>query len=397
MAELQGVRVLYISYNGVTEPLVHSQVLGYLRGLGAAGVRYHLLTFEKVPPADEERIRETLAAADITWSWLPYSGKRGLIGSFGDVLRGRRFILGLRNQIDFVHCRSFFPSAMAWAAGLFRKVPFLYDSRGFWALEKSYKGRITSRAMFSVLHRFEMHLFRRAKMMISLTDAGARWVRSRVFGGRDTTPIVVIPTCVDLARFERERVPLNASSPVVVYSGSLGEGYLREEVFRFFKIFQERNPGAKLCVLTRSEPELVRITAETVGVPDDAYTYHCLSPDDVPAMLLKCDLALSFIKPHVSKIASCPTKMAEYLAAGLPVVANGSIGDVGEQLRRTNVGAVMDDFDEAAMVQAAEQAETLLADPEIIHRARAAASADFSLGGGVAEYKKAYAGMLNGI
>ena len=39
--------VLYISYDGMTDPLGQSQVLPYLSGLSKEGFKFHLISFEK--------------------------------------------------------------------------------------------------------------------------------------------------------------------------------------------------------------------------------------------------------------------------------------------------------------------------------------------------------------
>ena len=44
---LEGRRVLFVSYNGMLEPLGQTQVLPYLRKLAEKGVRFTLLSFER--------------------------------------------------------------------------------------------------------------------------------------------------------------------------------------------------------------------------------------------------------------------------------------------------------------------------------------------------------------
>ena len=83
--------------------------------------------------------------------------------------------------------------------------------------------------------------------------------------------------------------------------------------------------------------------------------------------------------------------MGEYLAAGLPVIANGGIGDVDSQLGDTRTGAVIKDFSEAELSRAAEEAQLLLADPDMIERARKTAAEIFSLDLGAASYIELYA------
>ena len=74
---LNSARVLYISYNGMLDPLGQSQVIPYLKELNQRGVEFTLLSFER-PEAlakhetEIERMRSDLAASGIDWHWLRY-------------------------------------------------------------------------------------------------------------------------------------------------------------------------------------------------------------------------------------------------------------------------------------------------------------------------------------
>ena len=73
---LEGRRVLFVSYNGMLDPLGQSQVIPYLRELSAEGVRFTLLSFERPAPyepareAAAGRLREELAADNLQWHRL---------------------------------------------------------------------------------------------------------------------------------------------------------------------------------------------------------------------------------------------------------------------------------------------------------------------------------------
>ena len=67
--------VLYISYDGMLEPLGQSQVLAYLKRL-AEGRCIHLISFEKADDwtnvAERERIERDIEGAGIVWHPLRY-------------------------------------------------------------------------------------------------------------------------------------------------------------------------------------------------------------------------------------------------------------------------------------------------------------------------------------
>ena len=101
------------------------------------------------------------------------------------------------------------------------------------------------------------------------------------------------------------------------------------------------------------------------------------------------------IGPSSAKLASSPTKLAEYLACGLPVIANANmIGDVGEILRQHRVGVIADDFSPAGFQAAIAQLKTLLTDPELAARCRQTAIKHFSVDVAVARYAAAYRQLM---
>ena len=91
------------------------------------------------------------------------------------------------------------------------------------------------------------------------------------------------------------------------------------------------------------------------------------------------DAGLAFIKPSLSKSASSPTKAAEYLAAGLPVITNRGIGDLDEIICAEGAGVAVTEFSDDAYREAARQLAVLLADKTLPTRCVAAARKYFDL------------------
>ena len=110
--------ILYISYNGIKEPLVRSQVLNYLEGLHISeGYRFVLLTFEKAHICAEEQssLCHQLSAHGIEWVSLPYHNNPKLLGTMFDVWAGTRAALQLvkTHEVKLLHARSFVSSLIA--------------------------------------------------------------------------------------------------------------------------------------------------------------------------------------------------------------------------------------------------------------------------------------------
>ena len=114
------------------------------------------------------------------------------------------------------------------------------------------------------------------------------------------------------------------------------------------------------------------------------------TPEDVPGWLSKCRAAFFFIRASPSKMASCPTKLAEALAMGLPVLTGAGVGDVDRIVREGQVGVVLDDYSADSYRRGWRAMTTPLDDPETRARCRAVALASFSLVGAVEKDWAAY-------
>ena len=118
---LEGRRVLFISYNGMLDPLGQSQVLPYLRELAKRGVRFTLLSFERDKAFTAEgvtqceQLREKLKTQGIEWHWLRYHQRPSIPATIYDVMRGfsKAGALVRRNRIEMVHARGHIPATIA--------------------------------------------------------------------------------------------------------------------------------------------------------------------------------------------------------------------------------------------------------------------------------------------
>ncbi len=88
-------KALYISYNAITEPIVQSQVMPYLKRLSEKGIRFYLLTFEKKKMNNDEKtkILDTLkkqsgSGSDIEWFHLNYHKSPTIPATGFDIVNG---------------------------------------------------------------------------------------------------------------------------------------------------------------------------------------------------------------------------------------------------------------------------------------------------------------------
>lgn len=398
------MKVLYLSYDGMTDPLGRSQVLPYLQGLAGRGHEITLISCEKPIrlAADEKAVQSICDRAGIDWHPIAYHKRPPILSSILDVrrMRQRAGKLQRSRSFDLVHCRSYMPAMVGlWLKRTFG-VPFLFDMRGFWADERVERGIWRAgnplfKAAFAYFKRLEKRFFRDADAIVSLTDSARREVEGWPAGRRPAAPVTVIPCCVDLALFNgrkgrtatRKRLGIAAQAPLLLYVGSVGGAYLMDEMFALFRAYRKLRAGARFLIVSGHPREEIERLARNQGIDAGEFVVVSASRDEVPALIAAADIGVSFILATYSAKASCPTKFGEMLAMGVPVIANAGVGDIAEILEETGAGAVVERFDDASLAAAIVKAEGAAADPAAV---RAAAERYFALDAGVDRYDAIY-------
>lgn len=392
------ISTLYLCYFGLREPLVQTQVLPYLRQLAAAGIKVNLLTFdpqlsEKWSPDELVQERERLAKENIRWFCLPYHKTPSMPATLYDVMAGARFAARMvrRENVQVLHARAHVPMAMALLARRLGARPQLvFDIRGLMAEEYVDGGVWAENSPpFRAVKSIERSGLRHADQVVVLTHRMRDWLIENDL--KRAEQIEVIPCCVDFDRFEHELKPpahtgleetvgdSSAERFEIVYAGSLTGLYLVEEMGRFFMAVRAREPRAFLRILTVSSPEEGSLALKRAGLRPEDFWIGSAHPAEVPAYLKRARLGVSFRKATFAQIAASPTKIPEYLAAGLPVVCNSGIGDMDALVERERVGVVLRNFDEESCRTAAEEALTLTEERDVRARCLEVAHRYFDL------------------
>lgn len=350
MAEPRGV--LFVSYDGVLGGPGRSQTLPYLGGYREAGWRVHLLSYEKPELLGEEGLRAEVARgleeAGVRWTVLPW--RRSMAADLWAGLRAvRRLVEEGRPAV--LHARSYVPALLCDLAGRRHGARLLFDMRGLWPDERVDGGLWTDgHPLHRLWKRLERRLLRRAAGVVVLSRAGADLLREEALLPRET-PLEVIPCGADLERFrplpEGERpaalAPF-AGKRVHVFLGATGTWYLLDRMLDFAAHAVRTDPGARLLFLTEDPRAAVAAGLEARSIPADRFLLVRAPHAEVPRWLAGARSGVFFIRACRSKRASCPTKLAEFLACGVPVVVNDGVGDVGALVRREGVGAVVGEF-----------------------------------------------------
>src|SRR5258708_16849993 len=295
-------RVLYISYNGMLDPLGQSQVIPYLKELSRAGVRFTLLSFEG-PKAYTlegrercERLRTELASSEIDWHFLRYHKRPSLPATSYDVLAGIRYGSRLvqSKQIEMVHARSHIPATIALALKRPFGLKMTFDMRALMAEEYVdanhwEKGSVPYR----LTKAMESRALQGSDGVVTLTEK--IWPAIKDWKGLQGREVIheVVPCCADLDRFrfgqndrDRVRAELNLQDRfVLVYSGSIGGWYLTDKMADLFVALLKHEPQGHFLWLTGGSKSLIEKLMSHRAVKSNQFTVLNLGPAEVPIYL----------------------------------------------------------------------------------------------------------------
>lgn len=377
-----GVRCLYLSYDGLLDPLGRSQVVPYLERFARGGIKLFVVSFEKTALSDDDisRCRRRLRSQRIHWLPLRYHKRPPVMSTVWDLLQGlvaTRKICS-RWRPDIVHARGYVVALLAlWVKHLTR-ARFLFDIRGFWPEQRVEGGLWKANGMLYRTTKWcERRFFQAADGIVILSEAGKNILDARLAQRGIQVPTVVIPTCVNLNRFTlpEDLSQNNGKGFTLVHIGSLEGWYALDAMSSFFSLVQEQIPDV--------DPRLYRIQS--------------LPHEEVPGALRNARASLCLVKPVSSARAACPTKVGESLACGVPIVITAGVGDCDTLIERERVGVVVRTLSHDSYRVAVSQLRQLLQEgEELRRRCRRVAERYFDLEQGVEKYLALYREMLHG-
>jgi glycosyltransferase involved in cell wall biosynthesis len=402
-------KVLYISIDGMTDPLGQSQVLPYIQGLSKKGYQFTLLSLEKRERFEKGRAVIEAICKESNIFWVPlryYTTPRLIAKSYNRMqLFSTAKRLYAKNQFALTHCRGYASGEVGMYLKKHFQVPYIFDMRGFWPDEKKDSSQWPQekwiyRKIYQHYKKQEKLLLQSTNHIISLTYAGQREMETWEYFD-PAVPVSVIPCCADMEHFsltdkaqkKDSRTALNIpeNAFVVSYLGSIGSWYMLDEMLQFYKIIKEKYRSALFFLVTPCEPDIIIAKAKQIGIAAHDILIKEATRAQVPMFMKASDITLSFIRPSYSKISSSPTKLGEVMAMGIPVVTNGDIGDVEEIV--TDRGLVLQKMNTLSFQKATQSIATLLNISPIDIRSRAIEW--FDLKKGVEQYKRVYAAILS--
>jgi hypothetical protein len=312
----------------------------------------------------------------INWVILKY-GKNGFLGGLGRLARlSRRMPWG-----EVIHARSDIPAVAA--AIRYPKARILWDVRSLWADQRRViDSKGWNLITFKMALLLEYIAARRSLGIVTLTHSVVPILENR----HRKLPVFrdVIPTCTQLDRFLPSPMP-KGEAPCLL-AGTFNDFY---DLTLTKQILQELSG---LCAL---KVVWARPNESRAGVLNVGETKVISVPYiDMPGVIQASHFGLVVCKSEnldaLSAVA--PTKVAEFLASGRPILVSKGIGDLDSIIEKYKVGVVLEpDYKESSLLEFI----ALLSDPEIHVRCRKSAEELFSIDEAFVKYTNLYQKISN--
>jgi hypothetical protein len=375
MNKKENFDLTYVTIDSLLEGVGSSQITPLISRLSNSGLKINLISYEKTEPPKD--IVDHLRSIGVKWNSQPF-GSTGLVGG---VMR----LNNLRQEIprsNLIHARSDIPAVSGIASG---KAPVLWDVRSLWADQKvTIQDTSVNKALYRSYRGLESFAANKSLGMSTLTSAVVPILEQR--HKRLPSLRTVVPTVVDLNRFQLDsKMPRNFRA---LFSGTYND-YYDLNLSKLFMLEMQKQVAMDIHWARPSESSKDNIGVGEIKIFPAIQT-------EMAELIPKYSFGVSICKLDAgdSLTAAMPTKIAEFLACGRPVIVNKGLGDMDQFIAEFDAGVVLD-ADFTNLSESATKLIDLISDPDTPYRCRALAEKYFSVDVGANKYLKLYSEMLN--
>lgn len=336
---------LFITWDGPQTSYLEGLFLPIFKGLAEHGHRIHVLQFTWANAEVVLRTKAICEAAGIPYQSAPVWRKAGSAGPFASAVSGRSHIRRAISDwnIDTLMPRSLMPALAVLMMGSRRGLKLVFDADGFSVDERvDFGGLSPESATYRILRAVEARTAQIADRVLVRTLRAVEILVER--SKTDRAKFHVVGNGRDPAPFLVGRPPRTDKEFRLCYAGSLGAQYRPRQMIELAQCLRKQIPNLVFCVFTGDKTNL-DIALDQSGVSDRSWIEVLrLPPEEMPAALMQCDLALALRQPAFSTQGVAPIKLGEYMLAGLPVIGTEGVGPVDPLIKAGVMLPLKEDF-----------------------------------------------------
>lgn len=211
------------------------------------------------------------------------------------------------------------------------KVKIVVDFHGVLPEELLYENPNMQKSLYNYYEKHERLSCKIADCIICQSDEMKQHLVSKY--NADGNKIAVFKCGVDVKHFDikskeekntvRKELGIKENDVVFVYAGSMAVWQKIDASLKVFKEYNIHNPNSKFLILTRDIDKLNTIldTPEFCNIKESVIVTS-VKYEMVPRYLNAADMAFLIRDNVILNAVASPTKLAEYLACGLPVITS---------------------------------------------------------------------------
>jgi len=397
--------ILYITYDGILEPLGNSQVYNYIKKL-SNNYNFFIISFEKKDDFDNKKKilskKQELNSNNINWQSLIYHKRPAILSTFYDIIVGLFYTIKIvkKNNINIIHARSYTPCLIALIIKIFFKIPYVFDMRGFWADEKIESKTWKKNSLIYVFTKFlEKKFIINSNYIILLTKSSLLELKKLSFF-KESKKTSIISTCVSLDTFKFKSESINYEyikknkKIVLGYVGSVRLWYRFDLVVLFFKYLIQIYPNSILHIINKDDHEYIKNHLMHKNIHTKNYLIETSDHNEIANKIIKMDVGIFFITPSFSKKASNPTKLGEFLSSGIPCITNDGIGDINFLIKENQCGFLIENINQKINVDLVQKCIKNIFDNDLSLNCRKTAEKYLSLDKAVSKLDVIYKKIL---
>ena len=241
----------------------------------------------------------------------------------------------------------FFTACAAFVVSRYKRVPFIFELRDLWPESIRAVGAMDDSAMLRQLERLELFLYRKAALIISVTNPFKRNLVSR---GIDASKIEVVTNGVDLSRFRPRPKDIELQQQlglegkfVAGYVGTHGMAHNLTTLLDAAGLLLKHQDGSNIRLIFlghgAAKESLMKKT-KTMELSNVIFL-DSVPKDQVPRYWSLLDISIIHLKKTDLFKTVIPSKLFECMGMGVPVL-HGVAGESAEIVEKEGVGLVFE-------------------------------------------------------
>ena len=134
----------------------------------------------------------------------------------------------------------------------------------------------------------------------------------------------------------RKKLGLQVNDVVLAYSGSIAGWQSFPSLYKYIGPYLKASTSNKIIFLAKAEENIEKLEKEFPGQVLRQWVKH----HEVPFVLAACDMGILIRDISITNKVASPTKFAEYLSAGLPVIISEEVGDYSDFVKIHQCGII---------------------------------------------------------